>query len=132
MNTCHIPVSIGELYDKYTILQIKKEKLTDTNLLSNVEKEIHLLEQNINKFTVDVHLYNQLKQINEELWEIEDNIREKESKQEFDNYFIELARSVYHKNDNRAYIKKCINTSLNSDIVEVKCYKNIKFLVIFY
>lgn len=123
MSTCYIPVSIGELYDKYTILQIKKEKLIDKSLLSNVEKEINLLKIHINQFEIDIDLLNQLKQINEELWEIEDNIREKESKKEFDNYFIELARSVYHKNDRRAYIKQTINKSLKSEIVEVKCYK---------
>jgi hypothetical protein len=124
MSICYIPVSIGELYDKYSILQIKKEKLKDNNLLSNVEKEINLLETHINKFKLDIELYNQLKQINEELWEIEDNIREKESNKEFDSTFIELARSVYHKNDRRAYIKQLINKSLKSDIVEVKYYKN--------
>jgi len=124
MSICYIPVSIGELYDKYSILQIKKEKLKDNNLLSNVEKEINLLETHINKFKLDIDLYNQLKQINEDLWEIEDNIREKESNKEFDSIFIELARSVYHKNDRRAFIKQLINKSLKSDIVEVKYYKN--------
>ena len=124
MSICYIPVSIGELYDKYSILQIKKEKLKDNNLLSNVEKEINLLETHINKFKLDIDIYNQLKQINEELWEIEDNIREKEYIKEFDSNFIELARSVYHKNDRRAFIKQLINKSMKSDIVEVKYYKN--------
>ena len=125
---CYIQVSIGELYDKYTILQIKKEKLKDNNLLLNVDKEINLLETHINKFDLDINLYNHLKKVNEELWDIEDNIRDKEFKKEFDIDFIELARAVYHKNDHRAYLKRIINETLKSDIVEVKCYKKYENL----
>jgi len=117
------PVSLGELIDKITILKIKKTNMTGTKLI-NVDKELKSLEcilrdQNLE---VDLNLVNELKDINNKLWEIEDRIRLKESNQEFDKEFIELARSIYKKNDIRANIKKEINKHYNSELIEEKSY----------
>lgn len=119
-----IPVSIGELFDKITILQIKKEKIKSIEKLKNVNKELSLLLQisgEINKKEIEEE-YNQLKNINESLWNVEDLIREKERLGCFDISFIELARSVYIHNDQRAAIKKKINIITNSALVEEKEY----------
>jgi hypothetical protein len=119
-----IPVSIGELFDKITILQIKKEKIKSVEKLKNVNKELSLLLQisdGINKKEIEEE-YNQLKNINESLWNVEDLIREKEKSGCFDNSFIELARSVYIHNDQRAAIKKKINIITNSTLLEEKEY----------
>jgi hypothetical protein len=119
-----IPVSIGELFDKITILQIKKEKIKSIEKLKNVNKELELLLQiagEINKKEIEEE-YNQLKNINESLWNVEDLIREKEKSGCFDNFFIQLARSVYNHNDQRAVIKKKINIITNSALVEEKEY----------
>jgi hypothetical protein len=117
-----ITISLGELYDKYSILQIKNEKIKDVKILSYIQKEMLLLKINIDKYNLNEDVYNELKQINEELWNIEDNIREKELRQDFDDEFIYLARMVYKTNDKRANVKKRINTILHSDIIEVKHY----------
>ena len=119
------PVSIGELIDKITILEIKKIHMTGIKL-KNVDKELKLL-QNIlqdKNLEIDMDLINNLKEVNNNLWEIEDNIRIKESNQKFDKEFIQLARSVYKENDKRASIKKEINQKYNSDLVEEKSYNN--------
>ena len=117
------PISIGELVDKITILEIKKIKLQNSKL-ENVLKELSflrkLMEENQIEITDD--LFTQLKEINLTLWNIEDQIRIKEKNKEFDNIFIELARSVYFKNDKRAEIKKRINQLSNSEITEEKSY----------
>jgi len=113
-----IPVSYGELFDKITILQIKKEKIKT----QNVTKELVLLLDISKDISVDKELLNQLKLVNQTLWDIEDQIRIKERDQHFDQEFIDLARSVYIENDKRAKIKKHINIQLNSDIVEEKQY----------
>ena len=115
---------MGDLIDKITILEIKKIHINGDKL-ENVKKELVLLElifkdQNIK---VDIDLISQLKEVNKQLWKIEDNIRIKESKKEFDNEFIQLARSVYKENDKRAYIKKEINLKYHSGLVEEKAYK---------
>ena len=117
------PISIGELVDKITILEIKKNKLQDSKL-ENVLKELSYLRELIEKNKIDIteDLFSQLKKINLSLWEIEDRIRIKEKNKEFDNTFIELARSVYFKNDKRAEIKKNINQLSNSEITEEKFY----------
>ena len=119
----HAPISIGELVDKITILEIKKNKL-QTSKLENVLKELSFLRKLIKKNQIEItdDLYNQLKEINLSLWNIEDQIRIKEKNKEFDNTFIELARSVYFKNDKRAEIKKSINRLSNSEITEEKFY----------
>ena len=117
------PISIGELVDKITILEIKKNKLQNSKL-ENVLKELSFLRKLMEKHQIEIadNLFTQLKEINLTLWNIEDQIRIKEKNKEFDNIFIELARSVYFKNDKRAEIKKRINRLSNSEITEEKFY----------
>ena len=118
------PVSLGELIDKITILEIKKEKINSSKL-NNVLKELKYLnivlkEININ---VDKVLIGKLKKINTVLWDIEDEIRNLEFLKKFDESFIELARSVYIENDKRSSVKHEINSKYNSSIIEEKSYK---------
>ncbi|ABM76378.1 Hypothetical protein NATL1_18221 [Prochlorococcus marinus str. NATL1A] len=119
------PISLGELIDKITILEIKQIHMTGIKL-KNVDKELKLLKNILQdtNLEIDIDLINNLKEVNKKLWEIEDNIRIKESNQEFDKKFIELARSVYKENDKRASIKKEINQKYNSELVEEKSYNN--------
>ena len=119
------PVSLGELIDKITILEIKQIHMNGIKL-KNIDKELKLLKNIVQdkKLDIDINLINKLKEVNKNLWEIEDNIRIKESNQEFDKEFIQLARSVYKENDRRASIKKEINKKYNSDLVEEKLYNN--------
>jgi len=124
MSICYIPISIGELFDKYSILLIKLERIINIDKLIYINKELKFLKQIIEKYNIDETLFNNLLNINQKLWEIEDNIRKKEHNKEFDNEFIELARSVYINNDIRAEIKKQINIYFNSDIIEIKNYHN--------
>ena len=126
MNNCLIPVSLGELYDKFSILLIKSEKISDQTKLLEVKREISLLEPYINKFNLNNEMRENIKLVNEKLWSIEDSIRLKEYKNEFDDEFIMLARSVYIMNDERAKIKNEINKILNSEINEIKSYANYK------
>ena len=125
-NSPIIPVSWGELVDKITILEIKSERLTDTKALLNVRKELDLLSRIFSDAGQAVtrirDLKTQLRKINETLWVIEDSIREKERTKSFDGEFIELARSVYVSNDERARIKREINKALGSDLMEEKSY----------
>ena len=125
LSTILAPISIGELIDKITILEIKQIYMTGTKL-KNINKEMKLLKNILQdkNLEINIALIKNLKKINKKLWEIEDNIRIKESKQEFDEEFIKLARSVYIENDKRASIKKEINQPYNSDLVEEKSYKN--------
>jgi hypothetical protein len=122
-----IPVSPGELLDKITILRIKLARILDAAKLANVKLELALLEQAWNEAGGAAHDVSQhqhaLQHVNEQLWDIEDRIREKEAKQTFDREFIELARAVYVSNDERATIKRRINELLGSHIVEEKSYK---------
>jgi hypothetical protein len=117
------PISIGELVDKITILEIKKNKLQNSKL-DNVLKELSFLRKLMAKHQIEItdNLFTQLKEINLKLWNIEDQIRIKEKNKEFDNIFIELARSVYFTNDKRSEIKKRINRLSNSEITEEKAY----------
>ena len=116
-------VSIGELWDKFTILLIKKEKIKDINKLIYVNSEIIFLTNNMEKYKyIEDKLFLDLKNVNEKLWDIEDKIRKKEYEKVFDNEFIELARLVYYTNDERSEIKKEINKQFNSIIYEVKEY----------
>ena len=119
-----VPISLGELIDKITILEIKQIHMTGIKL-KNVDKELKLLKNILQdtNLEIDIDLINNLKEVNNNLWEIEDNIRLKESNQEFDKEFIELARSVYKENDRRASIKKEINQIYNSELIEEKSYK---------
>ena len=125
LSTILAPISIGELIDKITILEIKQIYMTGIKL-KNINKEMKLLKNILQDKNLDINidLIKNLKNINKKLWEIEDNIRIKESNQEFDEEFIKLARSVYIENDKRASIKKDINQKYNSDLVEEKSYKN--------
>jgi len=122
-----IEVSLGEIVDKITILQLKQKHITDSSKLKNVEIELNeltpLLEIIITTPFLST-LYNLLYDTNQSLWIIEDKLREKELNQEFDQEFIELARSVYYTNDERAAIKKDINTASGSKLIEEKSYKN--------
>ena len=124
-STILAPISIGELIDKITILEIKQIYMTGIKL-KNINKEMKLLKNILQDKNLEINndLIKNLKKVNKKLWEIEDNIRIKESNQEFDEEFIKLARSVYIENDKRASIKKEINQTYNSDLVEEKSYKN--------
>lgn len=118
-----INVSVGELWDKYTILLIKRDKVDRADRRRLVESEIAALEPVISQFAYgDNPLFLRLKTVNECLWNIEDKIRDKEADRQFDGEFIELARCVYFTNDKRAEIKRQINDEFNSVIREVKCY----------
>ena len=120
-------ISAGELFDKITILEIKKEKISNKEKLVDVEKELNSLNDTAGKFIPDqsnISKYiNDLKEINLKLWDIEDGKRAAEKEKKFDDKFIELARNVYKLNDERAKIKLAINTSLGSNIKEVKSYE---------
>ncbi len=123
-----IELSVGELLDKVTILQIKSERINDVAKLENINKELNVLQSlwNSSSFAeidLDENIKD-LKAVNEELWDIEDKIREKESKQAFDNEFVQLARSVYFTNDKRAEIKRIINTKTGSELIEEKSYSD--------
>lgn len=120
---CRVPISIGELWDKYTILCLKKKYINDETKLFNVTKEMALLKPMLDKYQIDNIMFEQLYNINNILWKIEDNIRLKEKHQCFDEEFIELARSVYKNNDIRASIKKEINIMFHSVVCEEKSYQ---------
>ena len=123
-----IELSVGELLDKISILQIKAERIVDPSKLENINKELDVLislwkdsaysNNNLESET------NELKAINEELWAIEDKIRDKERNRVFDKGFIELARAVYITNDKRADIKRIINSKTGSELIEEKSYSN--------
>ena len=126
----HVPISPGELIDKITILQLKSERMTDPAKVANVRVELNLLESTWRESAhgkADIAAeWDALKKINEKLWVVEDDIRDKERAKEFDAKFIELARAVYVINDERAAVKRQINTKLGSRIVEEKSYKDYK------
>ncbi len=125
LSTILAPVSLGELIDKITILEIKQIHMTGIKL-KNVDKELKLLKKILQdqNLDIDIDLINNLKDVNNSLWEIEDNIRIKESNKKFDKEFIQLARLVYKESDKRASIKKEINQKYNSALVEEKSYNN--------
>ena len=120
-------ISAGELFDKITILEIKKSKISNKEKLSDIEKELLSLNETVKKYIPNqksISKYiNNLKDINLKLWDIEDGKREAEKNKDFGEDFIELARNVYKFNDERAKIKLAINTSLGSNIKEVKSYE---------
>ncbi len=119
-----IPISLGELLDKLSILMIKSEMISDSEKLKEVAIEEKLLKGKVDALGIDsTELFAELLQINKKLWKIEDDIREKERKDEFDKEFIELARSVYVTNDQRFDIKNRINLKFGSAIKEVKSYE---------
>jgi hypothetical protein len=128
LNAPHIPVSWGELIDKITILEIKCARLQSKAAVQNVRKELDLLNGKIVDelgAREDIRpLKNNLLEVNNALWGIEDRIREKEARKEFDGVFIELARAVYKNNDKRARIKREINIMLASELIEEKGYSS--------
>lgn len=123
-------MSPGELLDKITILEIKSERIDDEDKLVNVRRELDLLNATwADAVTADEtveRIHRELRAINEQLWEIEDDIRDKERVKEFDQRFIELARAVYFTNDKRAAAKKALNLHLGSQIVEEKSYQDYR------
>lgn len=123
-----IEISLGELVDKATILAIKLEKFKNEEKKKNVLKEFGILSKHLSKvdITPDNEDFKKLKEINLKLWEIEDRIRFKEVKKEFDDTFIQLARNIYFTNDTRATIKKDINLRYGSELIEEKEYVNYK------
>jgi Family of unknown function (DUF6165) len=127
MNDLLVPISPGELLDKITILRIKTARILDAAKLAHVRLELDLLERTWRDSpfaAADVARDERaLQQVNERLWDIEDRIREKEARQTFDREFVELARAVYHSNDERAAIKKRINVALGSRLLEEKSYQ---------
>ncbi len=123
-----IELSVGELLDKITILQIKTERIDDVSKLENINKELKVLlslwgESPYSRHDLDAET-KELKTINEELWDIEDKIRDKEREQVFDQGFISLARAVYFTNDKRADIKRKINSKTGSELIEEKSYSD--------
>jgi len=130
MSQIMIPVAPGELIDKITILEIKSRRITDEAKLSNVRHELELLNSvwiDVPESATDISdPRRRLGEVNEKLWQIEDDIRELEGRNDFGEQFIMLARSVYITNDERAAIKREINTLLGSDIVEEKSYTDYR------
>ena len=123
-----IPVSFGELIDKLTILEIKKSKITNNEKLKNIQLEFDFLNKKYQTILNDTKelqvFYDALLKVNNKLWEIEDKIRILENKKEFNEEFIDLARSVYKSNDERFAIKNKINKTFDSEIQEQKEYEN--------
>lgn len=123
-----VPVSFGEVLDKITILEIKSERIQDAAKVKNVRLELEELSLVWDDAVSDpasiASLREQLKAVNEQLWVIEDDIRDQEAEQDFGPRFIELARAVYVTNDKRAALKKDINLALGSRFVEEKSYQD--------
>ena len=120
-------ISAGELFDKITILEIKRTKISNKEKVNDIEKELSSLNETVKKYipnqsSISTYI-DDLKNINLKLWDIEDGKRAAEKNNEFGEKFIELARNVYKFNDERAKIKFAINTSLGSNIKEVKSYE---------
>lgn len=128
MKNMQVPVSPGEVLDKITILEIKSERMADAGKVANVRSELAILQKTwgeyIREDEVIRGLHERLKKINEALWDIEDDIRDKERAKEFDERFIELARAVYVTNDQRSQVKKELNLHLGSEIIEEKSYQD--------
>ena len=122
-----VPTSIGDLIDRLSILEIKKERITDLDKVKYINIELDALKLIIKEENIDIkrikNLYEEISNINLKLWKIEDNIRECERNKDFGNKFIQLARSIYKNNDLRANVKKQINKEFGSKIMEVKSYK---------
>ena len=130
MENIRVPVSPGEVLDKITILEIKSERMEDPEKVANVRAELALLQDTwanaVPEDGVVRDLHAQLREINEALWEIEDDIRDCERDRDFGQRFVELARAVYRTNDERAAIKREINLKLGSQLVEEKSYQDYR------
>ena len=129
MANLKIEISIGEALDRLTILKIKLQKIKDEKKLANVAREFENLRESIVNYTgktiisPEYSLFVKLMEVNEELWDVEDKLRELEREKDFSVHFISLARSVYILNDKRASIKKEINLTNNSELIEEKSYE---------
>ena len=125
-----IPVSVGEIMDKITILEIKAERILDAEKLANVTAELDTLRPLVTHDVLNTAsikaLVAELKDINEALWDIEDDIREREYAKDFGEAFIALARAVYVTNDKRAEVKKQINLATGSTLIEEKSYEDYR------
>ena len=117
-----VPISLGELVDKITILELKQEFIKNEDKLKNVNKELELLKQIPDYSIVDSSLVEELRDVNKILWCVEDSHRIREKENIFDEKFIELARMVYKTNDLRSELKKQINLKYNSELIEEKSY----------
>lgn len=120
------PLAVGELIDKITILEIKVERLKNPEKIKNVEVELSFLckkrSESVPESSKSEHLTMQLKSVNERIWDLEDAIRECERKEDFGTKFVEIARSIYRSNDERAAIKRQINIEYDSELIEEKSY----------
>ena len=128
MNGLLIPVSIGELYDKISILEIKQDKIKDADQLLNIKKELDLLTIISKKIPINPMWIQRLKYVNITIWKTEDQIRRCEKEElykdkDYKEYFISLARAVYINNDERSLIKKLINKKYGSEVIEEKSYE---------
>lgn len=125
--TISIQASVGEVVDKVSILNIKLEKLTNPEALENVSVELGFLKRALKESGMEEalshSLFQQLAEVNTKLWQVEDELREYESKKTFDAEFVDLARSVYKLNDRRATIKREVNLAFGSKLMEEKSYK---------
>ena len=123
----NVEISIGEFFDKVTILEIKRERIQDADKLKNINNELDALNALLEQLPFSrepvTDEVGELKEINEKLWVIEDDIRDKEAAKSFDQEFIELARSVYITNDRRSDVKRDINIKLGSSFIEEKSYE---------
>ena len=124
----NVPISLGELFDKISILEIKNKKILDESKIVNIKKELNGLKKVLDELNINLsetnNLYNKLYKINLTLWEIEDSIRVFEKNEDFGEKFIELARAVYITNDQRFEVKNDINKLFNSEYVEEKSYED--------
>jgi predicted RNA-binding protein with EMAP domain len=116
-----VPVSLGEIIDKITILEIKSEKIFNLESLKNIDEELASLKR-VTIPPVDQKLIDQLKEVNLELWDVEDELRQRERQKDFSLSFVGMARSVYLLNDKRASLKKKINITYGSKLIEEKSY----------
>jgi hypothetical protein len=132
MKNIQVPISIGEAIDRLTILKIKLNQIKNDDKLKNVRTDHDLLEKAIYKYypeapifplNVDSHIFGELFKVNKELWDVEDKLRVLERGKDFGSEFVELARSVYYLNDNRANVKKRINIEYKSELIEEKSYE---------
>jgi hypothetical protein len=119
-----IPVSVGELFDKVSILEIKKSRIENQDKLSNINLELEHLGCHLHDGARDDSLFSELMVVNLTLWRVEDKIRSEESRGVFDKSFVDLARSVYYLNDKRSEIKRKINAKFDSHLTEEKEYSS--------
>jgi predicted RNA-binding protein with EMAP domain len=124
----NVPISWGELVDKITILEIKMDRIRNVNKQENINKELQALriifDESCSEPEMIRQLKAQLREVNEKLWEIEDNIRKCEKEKDFSQLFIDLARAVYMTNDQRSVLKREINKTLKSELFEEKSYED--------